>query len=273
MRKVVDSNYLESDRLLKYLSKTNRNCVVLTDYAAMEAYKGNTFASIYRSMRILSQFPKQVIVLRGTQTVCGLRGRSAGLQRRLIDKRQTREFGKFCKDLLDAERGDVSVRRVILDHGHEATEHMDRILADVANLPEVFRKIADIFSDTEVKIIRKGSDLTNEIIDKFVQNTLILAALFFRDHPRVTNLPNVSEFPNTFIFRYALCAQILVFNWISVGSPRRIRPEKMRNDMVDINFSAYALFFDGLLTEDKKLKNIYHEASRLLPLLFYADKD
>ena len=79
MRKVVDSNFLRSDQLHKYLSKTTNNCVVLTDYAAMEAYKGDTLASIYRSMEILSQFPKQVIVLKGTQAVCGLRGRRAGV--------------------------------------------------------------------------------------------------------------------------------------------------------------------------------------------------
>ncbi len=149
---------------------------------------------------------------------------------------------------------------------------MERVLADVANLPDAFHGVANTFTDTEVKILRKGSDLTDEIIDKFIQNILLLAAELFRSHPRATNLPDATELPNTFIFRYALCAQLLVFNWISVGSPHRVKPEKMRNDIVDIAFAAYASFFDGLLTKDKKLENIYHEASRLLPMLFYVDK-
>ena len=34
----------------------------------------------------------------------------------------------------------------------------------------------------------------------------------------------------------------------------------MRNDLIDANFAAYATYFDGLLTEDKKLKKI-HEAA------------
>ena len=267
MRKVVDSNHLQSDRLHKYLSKTTKNCVVLTDYAAMEAYKGDTLASIYRSMEILSRYPKQVIVLKGTQTVCGLRGRRAGLQRRLIDGRQTQGFGKYCRDLLAAERGDVSRQKAILDHGHAATAHMERILADVADLPDALRGVADIFTDAEIRILRKGSDLTDEIVDKFVQNVLHLAAVLFSDHPGVTNLPDATELPNTFIFRCALCVQLLVFNWTSVGGPHGVKPKKMRNDIVDINFAAYASFFDGLLTEDKKLKNIYHEASHLLPML------
>lgn len=272
MRKVVDSNYVRSDRLHQYLSKTAKNCVVLTDYAAMEAYKGDTLASIYRSMEILSQFPKQVIVLKGTQAVCGLRGRRAGLQRRLIDGGQTQGFRKYCRNLLAAERGDLRLQKVILDHGHAATVHMERILADVADLPDALRGAADTFTDTEVRILRKGSDLTDEIIDKFVQNILLLAAVLFRDHPRVTKWPDATELPNTFIFRYALCAHLLVFNWIAVGSPPKLKPEKMRNDIVDMSFAAYATFFDGLLTEDKKLQNIYHEASRLLPMLFSVDK-
>ena len=80
MRKVVDSNFLQSDELRDYLSKSAGNYVVLTDYAAMEAYKGDTLGTIYRSMEILADYPKQVIVLKGTQVVCGLRGRGAGLQ-------------------------------------------------------------------------------------------------------------------------------------------------------------------------------------------------
>jgi hypothetical protein len=43
----------------------------------MEAYKGEMPASIYASMEILTQHPKQVIVLKGTQTVCGLSWRDA----------------------------------------------------------------------------------------------------------------------------------------------------------------------------------------------------
>ena len=38
----------------------------------------------------------------------------------------------------------------------------------------------------------------------------------------------------------------------------------MRNDLVDINFVAYATYFDGILSADKKLGEIYDEASWLL---------
>jgi hypothetical protein len=80
LRKIVDSNFLQTDRLRSYLAKSKRNYAVLNDYASMEAYKGDTLVSIYKSMEILSEFPKQVLILKDTQTICGLSGKSSGLK-------------------------------------------------------------------------------------------------------------------------------------------------------------------------------------------------
>ena len=235
-------------------------------------------------MEILSEYPKQVIVLKETQKVCGLRGRRAGLQRRLIDEGQTQGFGKYCRDIEAAERGDMVLQKKILDHGRVATEHMKRMLSDVADMPGALRDAAGTFTDTEVKIIRKGSCFTDEITKTFVENILLLAVIFFKDHPRVRSrarftawqarrngggperndghqfVPVRKNYPIPSFFDLALCAQILILNWISVGSPHRVKPEKMRNEIVDINFATYASFFDGILTEDKKLESIYREA-------------
>jgi hypothetical protein len=84
-RKIIDSNALQASELRAYLAKSNNNYAVLNDYAAMEAYKGNTLISIFRSMETLTQFPKQVIVLKPTGQVCRLHGSTDGLQRRMIN--------------------------------------------------------------------------------------------------------------------------------------------------------------------------------------------
>lgn len=272
MRKVVDSNLLQSDRLREYLSKSTKNYVVLTDYVAMEAYKDYTLASIYRSMRILADFPKQVIVLKTTKTVCGLSGRGAGLQRRLIDERQTRAFGTYCQDLLAAKRGDASLQKWLLNLGYDATTTMDSIHTDTVNIPSVFGRVAKTYTDAEVRVLRTGSKITEEIGYKLVETILLLAKHMFKDHPQVTKLPKMRQLPNTFIFRFALCMQLLLLRWISVGSPTDVKSEKTRNDLVDMTFAAYATYFDGLLTADKKLDKIYQEAALLLPILFNVNK-
>lgn len=268
MRKIVDSNFLQADALRRYLAKSNQNYAVLTDYAAMEAYKGDTLRSIYRSMEILSQHPRQVIVLKGTQGVCGLRGRRAGLQRRLIDERQTQGFGEFCRDLRAAQNGDPSFRKKILAHGRAATAHMDAITADAAGLPEAIDEVTKNYTEAELRALRNGSPFTEEMIDKVIRGVLLLAAELMKKHPRVTKLPDATELPNTYIFRDALCAYLLALRWISVGGARNIKPEKMRNDIVDVSFAAYATYFDGLLTADKKLNQVYEEAKHLLDSVF-----
>ncbi len=133
-RKVVDSNQLQDEALRSYLSASIDNYVILTDYAAMEAYKGDTLACIYDRLRILAQHPNQVLILKGTQYICGLGGRAAVSQSPLIDETQTREFPEFCQHLLAAERGDLSLQQQLLEHGREATVHIDRMLLDMTTL-------------------------------------------------------------------------------------------------------------------------------------------
>jgi hypothetical protein len=131
---VVDTNYLQCEALRAYLSASADNYAVLTDYAAMEAYKGDTLAWIYRHIEILTQYPKQVLVLRGTQEICALDGRAAASQEPLIDETQTREFSDFCHLLLAAKGGDQSLQRQLLENGREATAHIDRMLLDMPTL-------------------------------------------------------------------------------------------------------------------------------------------
>jgi hypothetical protein len=135
-RTVIDSNALQSQELQAHLASSKDNFAVINDYLAMEAYKGNTMVSIFRSMKILTQFPHQVIILKPTGKICGLRGGRAGLQRRMIDERQTREFPKFCQALRAAELGNVRLQREILENGRAASRHMDRILASAAIMPK-----------------------------------------------------------------------------------------------------------------------------------------
>lgn len=270
VRKVADSNFLQSDALRKYLSKSPQNFVVLTDYAAMEAYKGDTLASIYRSMEILVRHPRQVIVLKGTQTLCGLRGRRAGLQRRLIDSIQTREFTKFCQFLVAAEHGNVGIQHQLLEHGRVATSHIGRLLSDAASIPGAFDAIARTYTDAEIGILQRGSQITRPMADKLIRNTLLIAGFLFKDHPRVVKIPTATDLPNTFIFRVALCAHLLVLHWISTGGAMKTNPKKLRNDLVDINFAATATYFDGLLTADKRLDRIYRDANFFLDEVFLA---
>ena len=79
MRKIVDENYFQDTALDKYLSSSEKNYAVLTEYVSMKAYKGNTLKSIFKSLQILRNYPKQVIVLKGARRIGKLSARGKGL--------------------------------------------------------------------------------------------------------------------------------------------------------------------------------------------------
>ena len=261
---VVDSNALQSMLLRDYLSKSIVNFAVVTDYAAMEAYKGNTLVSIFRSMALLADFPRQVIVLKTTGVVCGLTGRQQGLQRRLIDHEQTRGFSKYCKQLFAAKLGDVHLRQQLLHKGRAADAQMARMFADATNIPEAIEAIVRLFTDGELKIIRTGLPFSEELARKVLENIGLLAQSLFSRHPRPAVVRDLDELPNTFLFRSALCSFLWALDWISMGGPKRAKTEKLRNDLVDVNFATFATYFDGLLSMDEKSCRIYRQAAFVL---------
>ena len=73
----------------------------------------------------------------------------------------------------------------------------------------------------------------------------MIAAMLFRDHPKVVRSPSFKHLPNTLIFRFSMCMYLLFLEWISVGGPIKVSTKRVRNDMVDMNFAAYATFSTG----------------------------
>jgi hypothetical protein len=268
MKLIVDSNQLQSETLRTYLASSKSNVAVLTDYAAMEAHKGDTLASIYKSMAILCDFPWQVAVLKGTRFVSGLRGRKAGLQRRLIDEEQTATFSLYVADLRRAQAGHHGIQKQLVNLGREATSHLALMLTDAKTTGEVIEEIAALYSKEERASVRLGSASSDAFVDKTVRNVLHIAARLFREHPNARFTPAFSELPNTFIFRVALCTYLVALEWAAKGGARDAKPETFRNDFVDMNFAAYATYFDGLMSADAKVRHIHKKARVWLSALF-----
>jgi hypothetical protein len=230
----------------------------------MEAYKGNTLVSIFRSMEVLTDFPKQVIVLKTTGVVCRLSGRQSGLQRRMMDVGQTLGFQEYCRYLAAAKLGDVSLREQLLAHGREADAQMDRMLTDATIMPDAISGIVSIFTEAELKIIRTGFMFPSGLVRKILESIIMIEHSLYSEHPRPATVRSLKELPNTFLFRTALCVFVWALDWISVGGPKNVRIERIRNDLIDVNFATYATYFDGLLSMDEKALRIYQRSAFVL---------
>ena len=159
MRMVVDSNFMQREELRSYLAASTKNYAVLTDYAAMEAYKGNTLTSIFHSMAIVTEYPKQVIILKATSIICGLTGREAASQEALIDKSLTRGSPGILPSPHRRKRRRSISPTAAFEHGFEATAHLERWLQDMGTVSSSFEQMMTFISKThspaELKILRR----------------------------------------------------------------------------------------------------------------------
>lgn len=271
MRLVIDSNQLQSDQLGDFLRKSPSNRAVLTDFVAMEAYKGDSLNSIFKSMAIVSEYPNQVLILKGSRKVSGMPGRRKGLQRRLIDEKQTNGFPSFVRALRLAQTGNVHVQQQILDHGRSADEHFSKMLAEAEAMRPIFNALGKEYSKDERAILRDRNSYTPKMADKLVKKLLELAGYIFRDSPFIHRRPSYEELPNTYFFRVTLACYLMAITRAAHGGVSSIRPDRLRNDLVDMTFVAYGTYFDGILSEDEDLNNMFSEVCLLLSGLFDAE--
>lgn len=154
MKKVIDANYFQDPSLEAYLKADKSNYVIFPDYACMEAYKGNALKNISKSLIIVSQFPNQVIVLKGTRDIVKLSLLSGDINK-FEDPIQTRDFKIFCRAIKDAVNGDLDLEKQILENGRLATEHFNKILKDIEKIVTAIDQISKSFNPTNLRILRK----------------------------------------------------------------------------------------------------------------------
>ena len=271
MKLVIDSNQLQTSQLREFLARSPKNLAVLPDFAAMEAYKGESIKTIFKSMTVLSHFPGQVIVLKGSTKNCGMSGRRKGLQRRLIDETQTRGFPEYIRALTLAEGGNARLQSQIIDLGKSANEHLDKMRNEAVNIREAIEILGSRYSKEERAVLRTRSEYTPELTDKLVRTVLEMAGTIFAGSPLVRKRPTYAELPNTFIFRVTLACYLLGLTRYANGGFSTLSPDKLRNDFVDMMFVAYGTYFDGVMSADKNVIYMFEEVSILLSGLFDAE--
>lgn len=122
------------------------------------------------------------------------------------------------------------------------------------------------FTKDELGILRRHEPVPQVIVLKILDGTLKLADSFFLMHPDIPPQPKMQDVPHTFIFRFALCAFLHALHWRVKGGVEDRLPERMRNDVIDVSYAAYALCFDGIMTEDKLAIEIYDNGRAMLDL-------
>jgi hypothetical protein len=96
------------------------------------------------------------------------------------------------------------------------------------------------------------------------ERVISLTIKFFEQHPDKVNMPTVWELPDTFLFRFAVCAYVQTLRRIRDGGAQDVKADKIANDIVDATFAAHATYFQGLLSKDAKATELHRNVKHVL---------
>lgn len=267
-RLVIDSNSLNSTELSSFLAESPRNIAVLTDYAWMEAYKANSSAVLRKSMSIVGEYPNQIANLWGTKKISAMNFRGAGLGDMMIRTNAKKDFAQLLKAVDGLPPDSAIPLKFLTDHVHAARDHIEgRLLADVEMTRGAFPDMQSLFSQGEISQIRRGEPHSRSVVEKVFWIASKTSASVGNRYPLNAIGPTPKSQFNTFLFRYALGYAIYFLEWIKRGSPANEKPEKVRNDLIDLNFAIYGTYFNGVMSKDKNLVEFHRQVRAVLGLL------
>ena len=270
IKKIVDAGALRSPELETFLSTSSQHFAVITDFATAEMFYGDPQVNLRRSLQIISKFSAQVIILKSNAQIWKLVPRnSSGLQRRLQDDRKTRNFPKYCRALFEDDDRSQRLSAGIAQFGNSIQETRERFTRLSASIRTAIGELEGQFTRDDLRAIRAGKKPSLSFSENALTNIMGLTALYFRDIVRADRMPDSNQVLFSLPFRYVVCSYALSLKWVFEKGYVGASCEKLRNDYIDVTYSAYATIFDGLITKDKKLRENYAASSWILKNLFH----
>lgn len=259
---VIDSNYLVDSELAVYL-RNPENVVVLCDYVGLELFKApDPVRMIHRSLEILMKSAGQALVLHRTVDL----QRTPGVGRKylptMFDWQTSKYLAPFYQQVTQSPN-DTETAKEIAEKRVEA-------IALAANAETSAREIVGFLPNfyrcipkADIELLRKEGKLAGGIKDSLKEQAMEISRNIHEakgiSHDQMASM----DLMHSYTFRYATTILIRMLRWFQQGAhPTNLN--NIRNDAFDCGVVAYATYFDGLLTRDKKALGTYNEVTALL---------
>lgn len=265
---VVDKNAFDAttppkraadSELFRWLAYSRRHQVIITDYALMESVTGRSTTNLSRSLSIIRCFPEQLVCTRPTGECAGIDLRR-GNRNRLFDQVQTESLRRLCcqvgPDLVLPQR----VAATISEQGLIASAHLQRLIDNDGGINEQLRACQDRLNFQDRASVIAYNRLRPATL-AWVRDDVIAFAVSIYQHLCQTGVyvPDI-EVTTSLTFAYALASIGQRLDLVSTGAGPGMSPLTHRNNMVDANYVAYGLVFDGIITNDRRARAMYRRA-------------
>lgn len=260
---LADSNALRNPDLQAYLSASAEHFIALSDLTLTEMLKKNALATARGSLRIVSLFPAQTIVLRPTHEILEERITSAADARRLFDADASSDLRALSHDL-QAQPPPLSlaVRMAALER--EAAQRHALLTAEVTPMTAGLADATKDFRPEEIAQLRTGQDVTDTTRTKLLGllKETVRDFILTNQQPDRRTPMTFAEAAKMFAFRYSLCVTIYYVIWVRSGRQTAQKLERRVNDVVDLQLAAMGTFFSGVISNDQRLQLVSTNARR-----------
>jgi hypothetical protein len=265
VRKVIDFGALNSPELREFLGESRSHFAVLTDYLGIEAFKQQEIRHVRKAFDTVRRFPGQIIILKPGNLCVRLATTKNATPDNFIDREQTGGFSKFCDLLADDSQIDV------LAEGRTKQQKARTVVGNLGAKAESLRitvkNLRGIYSNEVISALKTGRTPPVDIREAVAREIFASTKVLFNDVVPPMQPPPFSEAAYSLFFRFALSLHALAVWWIAHGGHEQVPIEKLRNDGIDTVYVAYSTFFDGIITKDKRVRDVHLLATSILAML------
>lgn len=262
---LADSNALRNPDLQGYLSASAEHIIALSDLTLTEMLKKNALATARGSLRIVSLFPAQTLVLRPTHEILEERVTSAPDVSRLFDADATDGVRALSQEL-QAQPPPLSLALRMAAMEREAAQRHALLTAEVAPMVDGLTDASKDFRPEEIAQLRTGRNVADTTRVKMMEllKETVRDFILTNQQPERRSPMTFAEAAKMFAFRYSLCVTIYYVAWVQSGRQTAQKLERRVNDVVDLQLAAMGTFFSGVISNDQRLQLVSINARKTL---------
>lgn len=266
MRLIIDPGALSKPEPAKqvpaFLAASSENQILFSDFALKEAFNGANRQRIIRTFAPVRDFSPQMWALRLTPQISQIEPNEEDPARGFIDELQSNRLRAYLHDVFTDADG---IGEFIAIASGDAEHHFESLMPSVPLIKKDIERFLGSLPAADLAKLRKENIISPRVADATIEGVTYDMALLMKERGD-DSVPEHVE--NSFMFRFIVANYVLSLFWGVLGGLDSVKLKKLRNDVTDTTYATFATFYDGLITNDHKLRGIYGNTRLLLKTLF-----
>lgn len=257
MKKIIDVGYLRDERLEAYLKEDVNNKLVFHNYTCLEAMKADTY-NMKLTFEIVGKYTNQIQALKGIDEIWKVDYNSTDFQETFISEEQTLLFQNFFLRVSGADDSDTEDAKDLERRSRYAAKCIDEITVVGIAMAMIIEMYIKEMDKDFIEYVRTGKEWKKNEYEFVRTNVHEICKKPFKEIYGI-QLSEKENILNHYIFRDNLSKFFLALKWVTEHGWKSYPVENMRNDIIDMFYVSFASYFDGVLSNDKKVNSIYEQ--------------